>query len=174
MIIGFTNAEGEFFRWRIKYYGVISQVNANSALLLNNRLLFSTSANVSRTLGRQVADKYLTGPTNLDDLVKIFGYNFFKYPAFKLVQWRLETGSASTYLYHFTYESDLNIVKSVLMLEDYCGATHLEDLLYVFRDNQYLGHYGRLPARDDFMRHWMTTFFYNFMICRWERLDFFK
>ncbi|KAJ0173410.1 hypothetical protein K1T71_010559 [Dendrolimus kikuchii] len=165
IIMGFTNAEGEFFRRRIQYQDLIGRIQNNSALLLNSRLVFSTPPNVSRDLGKKVGSKYFNGPPNLEDFIKIVTYNFFEYPAFKLAQWRSETDSAATYMYEFSYTSDLNIIRDALMLVDYEGATHVEDLTYVFKERQYLGDFGTLPPRDNLIKAWMTSFIYNFMMC---------
>lgn len=44
-----------------------------------------------------------------------------------------QPSSAPVYLYQFSFDGSLNMVKTILLLNDYPGASHGDDVFYLFK-----------------------------------------
>ncbi|XP_063895851.1 juvenile hormone esterase-like [Helicoverpa armigera] len=166
LIVGFANAECEFFKKRLLYLRMIRRIEANPLLVLPVRIPFSTAPNVALELAQKVIHRYFHGKLNIDDYLEVCRDTFFSYPAFKVVEWRAEMDAAPAFLYKFSYESLFSAVKAGVNL-NYHRTAHVEDLTYIFRENAILGDEKSFPPKnqDDLMKDWMTDFFVNFMRC---------
>lgn len=166
VIIGFTTDECEFFRRRLIYAKFIERFEANPAFILPARISISTPPNVSLRLGLKVIERNFHMKLNIDEYMDVCRDILFVYPAFKVAQWRAEMNAAPVYLYQFSYEADFSAVKAGLRLK-YDGATHVDDLTNIFRENAILGGEKSFPPknRDDLMKDWMTQFVVNFIRC---------
>lgn len=165
LMIQFTTEECETFRNRLEYYEFTKRIETNPTLLLSPRLVLSTIPEVSLELGRRTMRRYFKGNVTLDKYMHNCLDVLFRYPTFKLAQWRSSMKGAPVYLSQFSYESEAAIVKKAIHLH-YKGTAHIEDLTYLFKATANLGKYERLPLRDDMMKEWMKMFVINFMKCR--------
>lgn len=87
------------------------------------------------------------------------------YPAFKFAQMRYENNAESLYIYKFSYESEFNVFRKAIWLGDYKGATHIEDVTFIFRVNSIIG--DKELSANWMLLNWMTSFITNFMKCKY-------
>lgn len=165
LMIQFTTNECELFRRRLEYYEFTKRIEANPTILLSPRLVFNTLPQVSLDLARKTMRRYFKGKPTLNEYMQNCLDVLFRYPTFKLVEWRSSMNGAPVYLSQFSYDSEAAIVKKAIHLY-YNGTAHVEDLTYLFKANANLGKYERLPPGDDMMKEWMKMFVINFMKCR--------
>lgn len=167
LIVGFANAECEFFRRRLLYIDILRRIKENPLVILRFGIPFSTAPNVALELAKKVIKRYFHGNLTIHEYLNVCSDTLFKYPAFKVAEWRAEMNAAPAYLYQFSYESDYSVVKAGLRLQ-YNGAAHVEDLTFIFRENAILGGENSFPPRnsDNFMKAWMTQFVVNFIRCK--------
>lgn len=166
-VIGCTPDEAETFRRRLGYEGYPSRVIANPRNLVPSRITFTAPSNVSLALGEKLKHRCFEDHHDVDGVIKCYTEALFVYQAFRLARERAQMEAAPTYLYQFSYVSDLNLVQEGLKLK-YKGVAHIEDLTYIFRMNSLLDTKPDFPLqnRDDMMKDWMTSFVVNFMHCR--------
>ncbi|KOB74302.1 Juvenile hormone esterase [Operophtera brumata] len=165
-LIGFTNKESETFRWINMNFEILRRLEENPKFLLSPRLIYNLPEDRLTSVTKKVNDKCFNETRTLDKFLHYLDYSFFKYPAFKLAQWRSKY--APVYLYQYSYRSERSLIKEALW-SVYDGAAHCEDLTYVFRVNSLLGDHVSIPPKnnDDRMKEWMTTMITTFMRCRY-------
>lgn len=169
MIVGTTSIECEYFKRRLEYLDMAGLVEQSAVPMLPPNITYSVSDSEALRLAEILEGRYFNGGVTVDKIIKCCTDSFFTYPAFKLAEWRVSLQAAPMYMYLFSFDSDFNIIKFGRMLEYAGGGAHLEDQTFVLRVNSIMEPDERsFPprTRDDLMKHWMTTFFVNFMRCR--------
>ncbi|KAG6442080.1 hypothetical protein O3G_MSEX002094 [Manduca sexta] len=166
LLVGFTSSEMVFIRRLLINLNMLGRIRKDPRHILSPRLIFSLNATDARHRGKRVLERYFHGAPSIENLIHFMSDNFFRYPTFKLAQFRNATGAAPMYLYEFSYESLFSVIKRALW-ESYCGASHLEDFTYIFRTDTILRHRVSFPPvdSDDEMKDWMTDFVLNFVRC---------
>lgn len=167
LLLGFTNHEFEFSRWLNINFDMVKRVEQDHTLLLFPPLRFRVPEDVQSQLADRVYDRCFKGNATMDELIECQSDINIIYATFKLAELRAIQG-APAYLYQYSYESERSLIEEGLWIT-YDGASHIEDLTYVFRVNSLLDkHIVSFPPKntDDQMKNWMTTFVTNFMQCR--------
>ena len=169
MIVGTTSIECEYFRPRVEYLDMVKLTEENPVQMLPPNITYSVSDSEAVRLAEIMAGRYFDGGVTVDKIVEYCTNAYFRYPAFKLAEWRASIQAAPLFLYVFSFDSDFNVIKFARMLEYEGGGAHVEDQTFVLRVNSIMEPDERsFPprTRDDLMKHWMTMFFVNFMRCR--------
>ncbi|XP_047537141.1 juvenile hormone esterase-like [Vanessa atalanta] len=166
LIVGFTTAECEAFRPNFEGIDILSLINESPQLILSPNLLYKVPTNVALDLAQRVKERYFNGTPTMDKFIKSCSDSAYVYPAMKLAEKRVLMQGAPVFLYQYSYEADFNVMKEAKGLS-YEGATHVEDLTFVFRANAMEGVQGFSPPtqKDKLMAKWMTMFFKNFSYC---------
>lgn len=168
MLITFTNNETAFFRWLYKIIDLTKRLKETPEMILGPRLEFTLTQDEKNKTVERIYQKYFDGDQFSDDqLLPYLTNSYFKYPALKLAEWRAALGGAPVYVSQFSYEGIFSTLKYGLW-NDNKGASHMEDLTYVFRTNAVLNRFLHLPPRerDEQMVEWMSNFITNFVQCR--------
>nr|XP_026486674.1 juvenile hormone esterase-like [Vanessa tameamea] len=166
LIVGFTTAECEVFRPNFVKMDILSRIKENPLLILSPNLIYKVPINVALDLAQTVEKRYFDGTPTMDKYIRSCSDTFYVYPAMKLAERRVLMQGAPVFLYQYSYEADFNVMKEARGLS-YKGATHVEDLTFVFRANAMDGVKGFSPPtrKDELMANWMTMFVKNFMYC---------
>ncbi|KOB74303.1 Juvenile hormone esterase-related protein [Operophtera brumata] len=157
-IVSFTNNEMGFARWVIHRKSILPILKQDPTAIVSPRLAFSLPKEEIKEIAEKIGQRYYKGAPTVDGFLKCYSDMFFKYPVFKLAEWRAAAGGAPMYIYQFSYELSHSPIKAAHWV-DYRGAAHLDDLSCVFRVNSMLGNYKSYPPknRDDWMKYWMVN-----------------
>ncbi|XP_028171864.1 juvenile hormone esterase-like isoform X2 [Ostrinia furnacalis] len=163
-LIGFTSAECETFRPRLRDINIEKMIAGTEAVLLTPKLTYQTPPATAPSLIAAIQREYFNESISIERFIAYCSDAYYAYPAMKLAERRAAAGR--TYLYRFAYPGQRSPVKEALQL-NFTGAGHIEDMTYVFRANAVLGPpAAREPGaggRDDEMRARMTDYLVNFM-----------
>ncbi|CAG9789556.1 unnamed protein product [Diatraea saccharalis] len=163
LLIGFTKDECDTFQHRLREIDIIEQVKNLPSLAVSSRLTFKAGKKLSM-ITEAFRARYTNATVDWNSFMRLCTDQYYKYPPLKLA-WTRSTASASTFLYRFSYGGSPSIWKVRRGMQQ-SGASHVEDLTYVFRTSQ-LGPLAddELSAYDDNarMRDTMTDFVVNFM-----------
>ncbi|CAG9789555.1 unnamed protein product [Diatraea saccharalis] len=163
LLIGFTDEECESFRQRFQEVHIIEQLEKSPSLAVSPRLTFKAGEKLP-IITEAINARYFNGTVDMDRYIRLCTEQYYKYPPLKLVKKR-SLAAAPTFLYRFSFGGSPSIWKVGRRME-YSGASHVEDLTYVFRTSQ-LGPLAddELSAHDDNarIRDSMTDHVVNFM-----------
>ncbi|XP_050353906.1 juvenile hormone esterase-like [Nymphalis io] len=166
LIVGFTTKECELFRPNFEKMDILKRIKENPLLLLSPNLIYKVPIKVALDLAQRVDKRYFDGAPTMDKYIKSCSDTYYVYPAMKLAERRVLMHGAPVFLYQYSYEPDFSVMKESRGLE-FKGATHVEDMTFVFRANAMDGVKGFSPPtrKDELMANWMTMFVKNFMYC---------
>lgn len=57
----------------------------------------------------------------------------FAYPITKTAKYHAIAQNESVYIYRFSFDGTLNLLKPMLLINNFPGAMHSEDLMYMFK-----------------------------------------
>lgn len=170
-LFGFANNECQAFKKALIDGNLQKILRTVPVLIVPQNLLFTSNALTIPVLTMKVSSEYFNSslPT-LEKFLPLCNDGLYKYPALRSVDKRLAVSAAPTYIYEFGYHGEVSVIRQVLMM-DWPGAAHSEDLPYFFRPNLFYEimkpdkEVDELaqPDPDSRMRLWMTTFIANFV-----------
>ncbi|CAG4948032.1 unnamed protein product [Colias eurytheme] len=130
VIMGFNSAEGYFFVGK-ETSRQREEFNFESALPRD--LIFPTSSEKETTASR-LKELYQDGSRmTVQSLVKYEGDSGIKYPVIATADLLLKNMEEPVYVYKFAYDGLLNLVKFGYGFGAYPGASHADELLYIFK-----------------------------------------
>ncbi|XP_038210949.1 cholinesterase 1-like [Zerene cesonia] len=130
VLMGFNNAEGYYFvgKETSRQRDEFSFINA-----LPRDLIFPTASEKETTASR-LKELYQDGPQmSVQSLVKYEGDAGIKYPVIATADLLLRNMEEPVYVYKFAYGGLLNLVKFLSGFVAYPGASHADELFYIFK-----------------------------------------
>lgn len=168
LLVGFTNAECEIFRQNFENLDILARIKENPLLILPFDLIYKLPQTEALASAQTLEKRYFGGAPTMDKYLNACTDIYYIYPALKLAKIRMSMKDAAPmFLYQFSYDAVFNVFKKLKGLE-FSGASHIEDLTFIFKTNSLQDEQGFYPpaAKDHTMSMWMTTFVQNFINCR--------
>lgn len=130
MIIGYNSEEGYMFAGKENDTTILS---FDFFKALPRDLEFPNDIEKRRVA--ESAKEFYIGKAELDivKLAKYHGEPFFKYPVLATTDILLRTQVQAVYSYRFSYDGWLNIAKFFFGFGKHSGATHADDIFYMFK-----------------------------------------
>nr|BAR64787.1 carboxylesterase [Ostrinia furnacalis] len=131
MIIGFNDNEGIFFVG--KDYGT-SLKKVDTAETLQPDLVFPSAEAKNSTVERIEKHYFSSGKDELImDMVDLYSDVHFKYPSVLVSELYSKTSDQPVFYYLFKYSGLINVGKTLVYFIGAEGASHADELLYMFR-----------------------------------------
>ncbi|GBP26415.1 Bile salt-activated lipase [Eumeta japonica] len=162
IIIGCNDKEGLLYAGQYDELE-LKKLDDNFGSVIPNNLFFNSSETKDSVVNEirhfYFKDKPIDRST-IENLADYFSDTLFIYPTYAKSQILLQKTDIHVYNYLFKYDSSRNLVKKLLGLENYCGASHTDDLFYLFQPTVL----WLLPTskKDATMVHRMTTLWSEF------------
>lgn len=133
LMIGYTSAEGmlmiEVMTRKIK------QMNENPFYLVPREIAQKFSESKVKEFGRRIVNFYTDGKGfdggRVDDIVNMATDVNFAYQSHRFAHF-YQKFNVPIFLYRFDFETELNVIKNLFGLNDTKGASHADDLFYIF------------------------------------------
>ncbi|KAJ8718215.1 hypothetical protein PYW07_006145 [Mythimna separata] len=134
VIIGLNSAEGLYF-WGQEKDSRLAQIDFYKAMPRD--LTFPSNEEKVETANR-LKELYMAGEniteeeSSLEKLSRFEGDSAITYPVLATMDLFLQTSTEPIYAYKFNYDGSLNLVKIMYGFQEVAGATHGDDLFYLF------------------------------------------
>ncbi|KAE8740901.1 Carboxyl/Cholinesterase 45 [Frankliniella occidentalis] len=118
-------------------------------------------------VGREVLRHYFgeegPGPDKFDEFIDLFGDTMFAIPVLRGSGAHAASSTAPVYHYYFNHDGELGAFKATFKAHDYEGASHADDLGYLFRSGSLAACHRRPLHRDEQCRRNMVTLWSSFV-----------
>lgn len=114
---------------------LFSKFNRNPHLLIPFEWDIESTSPEAYAIIQQIRDVYFDGGDVREkmDYVNYASDRHFHWGAYKTTELMSANGYSNIYSYVFSYDGDMNYIKRLLLLGDYDGAMHADDIPYFFR-----------------------------------------
>ncbi|XP_047994724.1 juvenile hormone esterase-like isoform X2 [Leguminivora glycinivorella] len=139
MIIGYNNKEGILYVSQLNSK-VYQSLNENFASVLPDNMYFS-SIKERKATADKIKKFYFGNDTinngSVNNLIDLISDVMFNYPSVTITEYFLNHNNLPIYNYYFKYDSYRNLAKMLLGLKNLKGASHGDELSYLFNPAVY-------------------------------------
>ncbi|XP_030753702.1 uncharacterized protein LOC115880581 [Sitophilus oryzae] len=129
LIIGYNNREGILFNDLRKKAGF----DAKPEYFVPHNVDFYGNHTDRQYYVDKIQEKYLSGPNDDDNVIAVITDSFFVAGIIGSAQNHALTSASNVYLYKISLDTQLNSMKIFYNLTEYWGASHGDDLGYLFK-----------------------------------------
>nr|ANS53404.1 esterase 4 [Sitophilus oryzae] len=129
LIIGYNNREGILFNDLRKKAGF----DAKPEYFVPHNVDFYGNDTDRQYYVDKIQEKYLSGPNDDDNVIAVITDSFFVAGIIGSAQNHALTSASNVYLYKISLDTQLNSMKIFYNLTEYWGASHGDDLGYLFK-----------------------------------------
>jgi carboxylesterase type B len=162
LIIGNTNFESMFFTLSYKAAPqILSLYNSNPFFMLPISFEMTPDSKNVNELLKELQNLYFGGKSEgtVEEWLQYFNDGMFRTTQNRVANFYANSSSSPIYYYEFAFDGSLNFYKQIFGLNEFKGASHVDDVLYLFEKED-----GGLKAdeRSKMMRSQMVKMWTNF------------